>query len=158
MNAILSPCGLYRYKLAREWGTGHKLAFIMLNPSTADAEQDDPTIRRCMRFARDTSFDGIEVGNLFAWRATKRAELTTVPDPIGPDNDAALIEVIKRAPIVVCAWGDQGALRSRDRRVLKMICETGKTPHCLRITNRGYPEHPLYLPANLRPVPIPRFT
>jgi len=154
MNAILSPCGLYRYELSREWGRGPKLAFIMLNPSTADAEVDDPTIRRCKGFARDAGYDGIVVGNLFAWRATKPTELKTVADPIGPDNYTALTNIISNAPIVVCAWGGGGVLHNRGESMIQMICALGRIPHCLRMSGKGYPEHPLYLPASLRPEPM----
>ena len=153
-SAVLSVDGLYRYQLSREWGGGALLAFIMLNPSTADAEIDDRTIRRCIRFARDAGHDGIVVGNLFAWRATKLAELKTATAPVGPDNDAALAEIIAGASIVVCAWGASGTLLNRDRSVLRMIGELEKVPHCLAITGTGHPAHPLYLPAHFRPTPF----
>jgi hypothetical protein len=154
MGATLSTCGMYRYKLSREWGNSAKLAFIMLNPSTADAELDDPTIRRCIGFASDAGFDGIEIGNLFAWRSTDAAELKKAAAPIGPDNDTALAEIIAGAPVIVCAWGNGGALLARDVQIVKMISDARKVPHCLRMTKLGQPCHPLYLPASLRPVPM----
>ncbi len=154
MGAILSPCGLYRYKLSREWANGPKLAFIMLNPSTADAKLDDPTIRRCIGFAHNARYGGIMIGNLFAWRATDAAELSKTSAPIGPDNDATLTEIIASTPVIVCAWGNGGAFLARDKRILKMIQDAGKVPHCLRMTKLGQPSHPLYLSASLRPIPM----
>lgn len=153
-DSILSSCHLYRYRLSRAWSDGPKLTFLMLNPSTADAKADDPTIRRCVRFARDAKYCGILVGNLFAWRATSPAELKKTFAPVGPDNDTALAEIIAESIIVVCAWGSGGAYHNRDKHVLKMIRDTGKVPHCLRMTAKGYPAHPLYLPASLRPAPM----
>lgn len=123
----------------------------MLNPSTADTTIDDPTIRRCMRFARDSNFSGIVVGNLFAWRATDPAELKSVDNPVGPDNDSALSAIFAAAPIIVCAWGGN-AFGGRDAQVLAMIQGAGKIPHCLKMTKTGHPAHPLYLSAALRPV------
>ena len=154
MPAVLSVDGLYRYRLSREWGGGPSLAFIMLNPSTADADIDDRTIRRCMRFARGAGYDSIVVGNLFGWRATKPVELKTATAPVGPDNDTALAEIIAGALLVICAWGARGTLLNRDRSVLRMIGELKKVPYCLAITSTGHPAHPLYLPAHLRPIPF----
>jgi hypothetical protein len=154
MSATFSPCGFYRYRLSRKWGNGPRLAFIMLNPSTADVDTDDPTIRRCVRFARDAGYDGIVVGNLFAWRATDPTELRTVAAPIGPGNDAVLADIICGAPVVVCAWGGKGALFNRNQCVLQLVWGLGRVPHCLRTTRGGHPAHPLYLPAHLRPIPI----
>src|ERR1700743_158377 len=130
MGAIISECGRYRYSLSREWGQGPKLAFVMLNPSTADAELNDRTITRCVGFARDAGYHGIVVGNLFAWRATKPIELKYDSDPIGPDNDQALAKLISGAATVVCAWGGGGVLAGRNRAVLQMIGAAGKVPHC----------------------------
>jgi hypothetical protein len=155
MGTIFSKCERYRYTLTREWDNGPKLAFIMLNPSTADAELDDPTIRRCIRFSHDAGYDGIFVGNLFAWRATNPAELKTTLDPVGPANDLALTKLIASSPTVVCAWGNLAPSCDRNRIVLQMIRDLGKIPHCLRMTGKGHPGHPLYAPAILRPIPMP---
>jgi hypothetical protein len=152
MNATLSPCGQYRYMLSREWADGPRLAFIMLNPSIADAELDDPTIRRCIRFGRDSGYGGILVGNLFAWRATDATELKITAAPVGPDNDAALAHIITTSPIIVCAWGNGGTFLGRDRKVLNMVRAYRKKPHCLQMTKQGNPSHPLYLRAALRPI------
>lgn len=97
-EASISGCGRYRYALHRWWGHGTTLGFIMLNPSTADADIDDPTIRRCMGFARDFGYDGIRVFNLYAYRATKPADLWKADEPTGGDrNDDLLREVLRQA-------------------------------------------------------------
>src|SRR5437870_4841901 len=107
VSAVISPCGKFRYRLTRQWGEGAALPFVMLNPSTADAEQDDPTIRKCVGFAKRMGYDGIEVVNLYAYRATKPADLKKAGYPRGPENDrhieAALVE--SHANSVICAWG-----------------------------------------------------
>lgn len=152
-DALISPCGLYRYWLLREWDASLAvLPFVMLNPSTADAEQDDPTIKRCMTFARRNGFGGIIVANLFAFRATKPADLWKAADPIGPDNDAMLLRVAtsvahssaSRAPIV-CAWGSDGSDKGRDHRALIILRAAGAELRCLGTTSRGAPRHPLYV-------------
>jgi hypothetical protein len=104
--ADLSPCGTYRYLLGRRVGEGDRTAlFMMLNPSTADATEDDPTIRRCTGFARREGCGVLEVVNLFAYRATDPAELRTAPDPVGPANDHHIKAALGRVALVVVAWG-----------------------------------------------------
>lgn len=154
MSAILSHCGQYRYRLTRRWDNGPTLCFIMLNPSTADAEKDDPTIRRCIRFAQESGYGGIDIGNLFGWRATTPSELTQIEAPVGPENDNILSKIISSTDCIVCAWGNKGVLLNRNAVVLAMIRSYGKTPSCLKMTSNGHPAHPLYLPAALRPTPI----
>lgn len=153
--AILSECGLYRYTLrrgARCHGGAGICNFIMLNPSTADAIRDDPTIRRCVNYARDWDHDDLVVTNLFAFRATDPQALKTVADPIGPENDRHLIEQARRAQLVVCAWGDGGILHGRAGAVLRMLAGAGVRPHALKLTSvRRQPAHPLYLPGDLEP-------
>ena len=155
MSATISTCGQYRYTLERSWADPCRwMAFIMLNPSTADAELDDPTIRRCRRFAEDFGFSGFVVGNLFALRSTDPAVMKAHNAPIGPENDAYLDKLIQQADLIVCAWGAHGKFRNRGDNVLRRIRAAGKTPHCLRMTKAGQPEHPLYLPGELRPIPM----
>ena len=145
-GAVLSPCGRYRYSLTRTWPTGRgTVLFIMLNPSTADAETNDPTIRRCIAFARRWGFRRLDVGNLFAWRATDSRELRTVSDPVGPENDRRLMHLSKCADVTIVAWGAHGAYRNRDLDVLALL--TGKVEH-LGLTKLGHPRHPLYLRAD----------
>lgn len=146
MSAILSVDGRYRYTLTREWDDSlSKLVFVMLNPSTADAELDDPTIRRCIGFAKREGFGGLRVVNLYAYRATDPRELKRCIDPVGPDNDMYLTMVFADAPVVVAAWG-VNADSYRVRQVRKML---GDTPIlCLGATKAGHPQHPLYIAGN----------
>ena len=136
-GATFSADRRYRYRLWRRWdGARPVVAFVMLNPSTADARRDDPTIRRCIGFAKSWGFGGMEVVNLFAYRTTDPGELRRVTDPVGADNDRHIRRAIARADLVVLAWG----ARTRSRRLLSL-------PHarCLGLTRAGQPRHPLYL-------------
>jgi hypothetical protein len=149
-NATLSDDGRYRYRLTRDWDASEsRVAFCMLNPSTADAEEDDPTIRRCIGFAQSWGYGGLVVVNLFAYRATNPLALAAVEDPVGPENDAHLSWVAGSADLIVAAWGVGGGLRGRDRAV-KARWAT-RIVHHLGLTKAGHPRHPLYLPSATRP-------
>ena len=102
-DALFSPCGTYRYRLTRRWAEGPAVAFIMLNPSTADGSVDDPTIRRCIGYGQSWGYGALAVGNLYAFRATEPQELRRARDPIGPDNDRHLECIAETATRVVCA-------------------------------------------------------
>ncbi|NTI22396.1 DUF1643 domain-containing protein [Rhizobium rhizogenes] len=146
MTAVISACGSYRYRLERSWDSElPTVAFIMLNPSTADAAQDDPTIRRCVGFAKSWGFGRLIVGNLFALRSTDPTTLYMHSDPIGPDNNAHLRAIAACAEQIVFAWGNHGLLHERGRRVAEML------DHCnvsaLHVTSKGQPGHPLYVAA-----------
>lgn len=149
-TAEFSPCMRYRYKLGRTWGPGARVAFCMLNPSTADATIDDPTIRRCMGFARAWGFDGVDIVNIFAWRSTDPAALREVSDPIGPGNDEAIVDVARRATFVVCAWGIYGYMGLRGSVVREKLLAGVDVRH-LGLTKDGFPKHPLYLAGATRP-------
>jgi hypothetical protein len=151
-SAVVSPCGTYRYELRRVWAAGPLCGWIMLNPSTADAEQDDPTIRRCMGFARAWGYAGIVVRNLYALRATDPRELATHPQPWGPDNDTHLMNAVDD-PITVCAWGSRG---ERGDTVINALADAGANLHHLGLTRAGKPRHPLYRPASVTPTPFAR--
>ncbi|PDT55075.1 MULTISPECIES: DUF1643 domain-containing protein [Sinorhizobium] len=149
-SAIISGCGAYRYRLERQWdGDKPKVAFLMLNPSTADASQDDPTIRRCIGFAKAWGFGGLIVGNLFALRSTDPKALYGHPDPIGADNDQHILAIAKSAHKLVCAWGTHGALHARAREVYEMLEFFNLA--ALKVTVEGHPAHPLYIAANTEP-------
>ena len=156
MTAILSPDGLYRYRLERDLGSlaGGRgaVAWIMLNPSTADATADDPTIRRCVGFASTWGFARLIVGNLYAWRSTKPKGLWTAADPVGPDNDHHLEQIARDAELVVCAWGAHGKSH-RVAAARHAIERAGRQPHALAFTAAGQPRHPLYLRGSLKPQP-----
>ena len=113
-SAEISECGQYRYRLSRRWGPGLPTLFIMLNPSTADAEIDDPTIRRCMGFAKSWGRDGIEVVNLFAFQATSPKDMQTAADPVGPENEVHVEEAVAECFEVICAWGAHGSFKAQD--------------------------------------------
>jgi hypothetical protein len=152
-SAIISECGLYRYTLGRQWAAGPPLNFLMLNPSVADATDDDPTIRKCLGFARRWGFPGIVVTNLFAFRATAPADMRRASDPVGPENDDRIVAEAKRAGLVVAAWGTDGGFRGRDRVVKRLLIGAGVTIHAARFTKDGHPWHPLMLPYRFRPEP-----
>lgn len=146
--------GPYRYRLSRKWAEGDRICFVMLNPSTADASEDDPTIRRCIGFAKALGAGSLEVVNLFALRATDPAELRKHPMPVGPQNMTHLMNAAFEAQMVICAWGAHAFARSRAIAVLDTLRGSGLKPMCLRQTKSGAPSHPLYLPSSLRPVPL----
>lgn len=145
MSAVISDCTKYRYWLERDRGV-NPLVFVMLNPSTADAELDDPTIRRCRRFAADNGYTGIVVVNLYAYRATKPKDLFLANDPIGLLNDQYIAEAAKSSD-VCCAWGANGD-PVRAAEVINIIRAAGCTPKCLGTTKDGSPRHPLYVKAD----------
>lgn len=141
--------GDYRYTLFREWGSGRSVCWLMLNPSTADAEQLDPTLRRCADYTEQWGYERFDVVNLFAWRSTDPDVLPTLADPIGPRNDQAILDTVSKAGLVVCGWGVNGMLHDRAKHVVKML--RGHTLMVLKLTNEGHPHHPLYLAKTLKP-------
>lgn len=147
-SATLSPCRAYRYALWRRWGLGRYAMFIGLNPSTADEDNDDPTIRRCIGFARSWGYGALCMTNLFAYRATEPADMKKAADPVGRHNNDTLVDLASRAGLVVAAWGAHGTYKGRDQSVRLLVPGL----HYLRLTKDGHPGHPLYLPKNLRPV------
>ncbi|MBD3880576.1 DUF1643 domain-containing protein [Phormidium tenue FACHB-886] len=150
-GAVFDATGAYRYRLWRQWSfTAPRIVFIMLNPSTADASTNDPTIRRCIGFAQAWGYGGLEVVNLFALKATQPTLLKEAIDPIGADCDRHLLEAIKAADRTVLAWGNWGNLHGRDRAVLTLLAQRTEL-HCLGLTQAGQPRHPLYLKASTEP-------
>jgi hypothetical protein len=167
--ARFSPDRRYRWLLGRElpkaqgdllagWespaGDG-PLLFIMLNPSIADGRRDDPTLRRCIRFATTWGFTRLEIANLFARVCTDPDALFDDADPVGPRNDAVIRRATRRASLVICAWGASGGRRTilRAAEVVGMLHAEGVRLHHLGLTASGIPKHPLYLPADARPAP-----
>jgi hypothetical protein len=163
-DAIISECGLYRYRLSRAWGAERPACFVMLNPSTADATKDDPTIRRCVGFARAWGCGGLVAVNLFAYRATDPKELFNVyyrrqyagpggevcyhnGDPIGPENNGNIREAVEQCYPVVAAWGVHGVMMQRDVQVRRLFAAVGVPVACLGLTKEGHPKHPLHCPA-----------
>ena len=147
-NAHISLDGQYRYTLEREWDTGHgACVFIGLNPSTADAKEDDPTIRRCVAFAKAWGYKRLVMVNAYAFRVTDPKHLKKITDPVGQVNDIVLRGVCREAKMVVACWGNN-IERIRQDNLLLMLDNL----HVLRLTKKGFPAHPLYLPGNLTPV------
>ena len=155
-SATLSPCGRYRYELTRAWEPSFRhVVWIMLNPSTADAEVDDPTIRKCITLSKAWGFGRLTVVNLFAWRATDRRELRRVNAPSGGGrNDNAIIANATAADTVICAWGKDGIHHGRDRRVLWLLQNAGvRNLFHLGLNDDGVtPKHPLYLANDTQPI------
>ena len=145
-DAVLSGCKKYRYLLRRTWDHSlQRSLFIMLNPSTADHEIDDATIRSCMRLARSWSHGSIEVVNLYGFRATDPKELATAKEPIGPQNDGVALAAINRCDVAICAWGAHEMARRRARTMWEMIKSNRPQAFCLGMTKSGAPKHPLYI-------------
>jgi hypothetical protein len=145
-GAVLSTCGTYRYSLTRAWPNGSgRCVWVMLNPSKADAADDDPTIRRCVDFSQRWGFSSLEVVNLFAYRETDPKALFSAAnsgvDIDGPENETALFEAILRASRIVVAWGNGGTFRNKGAQ---MIAWLPRGALCFRMTAQGQPEHPLY--------------
>jgi hypothetical protein len=159
-DAAFSEDGRHRYTLTRAVDgpllsdASKRLLFIMLNPSTADASLDDPTIRRCIGFAKSWGFGRLAVVNLFSFRSTDPSVLSKVDDAEGdPENATTILQLAQTADLVVCAWGVHGELRERDLFVTKLLTAEGIKLHHLGLTLRGHPKHPLYLKGDTTPVP-----
>lgn len=144
-SALISDCGSYRYWLKRVWDGHEKLAcFVMLNPSTADASEDDPTIRRCIGFAKREGATGLVVVNLFALRSTNPAKLKTAVDPVGSENDAHVDWAINTVEgPVICAWGAAPFATKRAAAFAEKY--SAHNLKCLGQTATGSPRHPLYI-------------
>jgi hypothetical protein len=151
-SAVLSEDRVYRYELWRRFNAGGRyVMFIGLNPSTADECHDDPTIRRCIRFAKDWGFDGLCMTNLFAFRATDPKDMKASLFPIGGhENDLTLRCRAESAGLVIAAWGTHGSYQDRASDVMKMVPNL----KCLGLTAEGHPRHPLYLKATSKPIPF----
>lgn len=166
MGAVLLPwtgrasfdrSGRYRYALLRRWGAGgRRVCFCMLNPSTADAEKNDPTVRRCIGYAQAWGFDELEVVNIFALRSTDPRALYEAEDPVGPGNDRAIGRAARRAEMVVAAWGHHGLLGGRGRSVVRLVrgARRDGDVRCLGMTQCGEPRHPLYLAQSVCAEPM----
>lgn len=150
-GATFSPCRTWRYRLWRTWSGGRgTINFLMLNPSTADEENNDPTVERCETRARAWGYERLIVTNLFAFRATSPLDMKAAPDPVGPGNDAEIRVAALESECVVCAWGQHGDHMGRSAAVLSLL--SGIDLWALRVNLSGEPGHPLYLPYSAMPV------
>ncbi len=156
-GAIFSPCKKYRYTLWREWQTldpkKNCVLFVMLNPSTADENILDPTVRRCLGYAMDWGFNRMEIANIFALRSTDPKELYKCEDPVGIENNVYIQKLASESDLVIAAWGTHSKYNNRGDAVIKILKEVCK-PHYLKNSKDGIPCHPLYLKRDLIPQEI----
>ena len=158
-KAILSDDRLYRYILTRTWDiTKPYIIFVGLNPSTADETDDDNTIKKLMRYAKRWGYGGIIMTNIFAFRATEPKDMKKAEDPIGPDNDRYLANMLSSgvATTVVAMWGNHGVYKGREERVRQLLNEMEFKGYisvkCFEISKQGQPKHPLFLSESLDPI------
>lgn len=145
-DAAISDCGRYRYLLRRTWDAKKPRALlVMLNPSTADARLDDPTIRSCVRLLSALNYGSLEVVNVFGWRATKPDELLRVADPIGPGNELAVEAAILRCDVVIYAWGAFPPAAQHSIWIRNLVAGRRPAAYCFGKTKDGSPKHPLYI-------------
>lgn len=150
-TAKLSKCRRYRYALWRTWDQSKPyIMFICLNPSTADETTDDPTLTRCITYAKSWGYGGVCMANLFAFRATAPADMKAAKNPIGSQNDRWLEKLAHEAERVVAAWGNDGGHSGRSRQVRGLI----PNMYCLKINKTGEPAHPLYQKAHIQLIPL----
>jgi hypothetical protein len=150
--ARFSRCRRWRTLLWRRWNRAAPVAnFLMLNPSTADEAQLDPSCTRARVYAERWGFGGLIVTNLFAWRATDPGDMKSVADPVGHGNDDAIIAAAREASLLVCAWGNHGTYLGRSVRVVAFLRRARIDLHVLKMNGGGEPAHPLYLRGSLRP-------
>jgi hypothetical protein len=145
-DAVISECGKYRYLLRRTWDRAKPRAlFVMLNPSTADAEIDDATIRSCIRLSKGLGYGSFEVVNLFGLRATDPTELAKADDPIGPLNEKVSAAAIMRCDVAICAWGAHPLAAQKSTFIGGLIRSYRPAAYCFGVTKAGAPKHPLYI-------------
>ncbi len=151
-TAVYSDCETYRYLLTRVWDeSGPKALFVMLNPSTATEIQNDPTVERCERRARALGFGAFRVTNIFAFRATDPKVMRAAKDPVGPENDDAILSSTHWADRVICAWGTHGAHLNRGAHVETLLRASPHPLYHLGLSKAGHPKHPLYISYDTQP-------
>ena len=156
-SAVIDATGMYRYSLSRKWSDGDMVAWVMLNPSTADASVDDPTIRRCISFSKSWGYGGLTVVNLYAYRATNPDALKAAIDPIGPEHGVHFMRALHASSLIIAAWG--ACRHAQIDHVRPWLAQ--RDIQCLGVTTDGSPRHPLYVKADVhlrewklvRPVP-----
>lgn len=153
-TAVYSDCENYRYSLTRVWDPAKRRAmFVMLNPSTATEVQNDPTVERCERRARALGFGAFQVTNIFAWRDTDPRKMRAAKDPVGPENDGAILAGVEWADQVIAAWGTHGAHLERGPQIEALLRETSQPLFHLGLSKAGHPKHPLYIAYAQQPEP-----
>jgi len=150
-TAKLSECRKYRFALWRTWDDSKPyVMFVGLNPSTADENIDDPTLTRCINYAKIWGFGGVCMANIFAFRATQPAVMKAAKDPVGPKNNEWLKALASDAGLIIAAWGNDGSYLMRSQEIRELLPNI----HCLKMNKSGEPAHPLYQKADLQPVPM----
>lgn len=153
-SAEISACGRYRHSLLRVWDdVSYACLFVLLNPSTADGSVDDPTVRKCVGFAKEFGCGAMEIVNLFDYRATRPLELFKVWErspwtdvyPVSPDWRRHFEYAVQRSEMTVVGWGAHGKLADRDRDVMNLLKDFGVEPQCLAVNKDRTPKHPLYV-------------
>jgi hypothetical protein len=148
-GADFSDCRKYRYTLWRTWSSDKpKIMFLGLNPSTADEVKNDPTVTRCINYARKWGYGGMYMMNIFAFRTTYPVELKKAKDPIGKDNDKWILLISKKVDLCIGAWGNDGQYLDRSTKIKELVANL----YCLKVNSSGEPAHPLYLKASLKPL------
>lgn len=151
-TAVYSDCESYRYLLTRVWDeSGKRALFIMLNPSTATEVQNDPTVERCERRARALGFGGFRVTNIFGWRDTDPKKMRAAADPVGAENDAAILESCPWADQIIAAWGAHGEHMGRGAEMEALLRAQNQPVYHLGLTKAGHPKHPLYIAYTQQP-------
>lgn len=150
-EAIFSECGLYRYKLARKWGDGPMMAYILLLPAEGTEVIPDMVEGRCYRRAYAMGFGGVAILNLFGYRMDYRSELFDLTAPVGVDNDRVIMDTCKSAQQVICAWGLWGRHLGRDRIVGTMLAAEGIDTYHLGLSRSGVPRHVLNVRDSVQP-------
>lgn len=152
-GAKFSPCRKYRYTLWRVWDEEKPMiAFLALNPSAADEEKNDPTVQRCINYAKKWGYGGMYMLNIFAFRATDPKVMKAEEDPVGEENDKFILETIEKVDRLICAWGNHGQHMDRSDDIEILL--HGLKLECLGVNKSGEPKHPLYLKADLEPEPF----
>ncbi|HMJ00375.1 MAG TPA: DUF1643 domain-containing protein [Gaiellaceae bacterium] len=157
LGALFSPCRTWRYTLTREWESGgeeRSCLFVCLNPSTATETEDDPTIRRCIGFAKSLGYSRLSVCNIFALRSTDPKALYEHADPVGPENLEHIGREAARHQLLVAAWGNHGELHGQGGTVMNLLRVLAEAVHVLGINATGQPKHPLYLRADTQPTQL----
>lgn len=151
-SADFSPCRTWRYTLIRQWDDRlPRVLFILLNPSTADEYQDDPTNRRGIAFAVRWGYGSVVFCNLYAIRSSDPSVILQVDDPVGPDNDSFIRREARNADKIVCAWGSHKSVIGRDAEIYDLLASLGSAYYHLGLTKDGHPKHPLYLRKDVQP-------
>ena len=152
-GAEFSHNRVYRYTLWREWDESKgTIAFIGLNPSTADESKNDPTVRLCINHAKSWGYGKMYMLNIFAFRATDPTVMKAAVDPVGPDNIDMILETVDKSDMVLGCWGAHGSHLEQGKKIFEVLDSKCISIHCFGVTKGGHPRHPLYMKKVLKPL------